>query len=517
MTERESILRKIRLGEDSVVEFKSVQIVGSHVARPDARDLADEIGAAANSSGMTLLLGVNDKTREVEGIPCEALDEVETWVRNLCNDSIKPAVFATIRKTMIPNREGVEVCVIRVDIPKSLFVHESPHGYFYRIGSSKRKMPPEVLARLFQQRSQTRLICFDEQIVSHAEVQILKPTLYSRFRTKLSPRDDGEFLRKLHFVAADLDGVMRPTVAGILFATEHPEEFLPNAYIQAVCYRGIQRNANEQLDARDIVGPLDVQIAEACHFVMRNMRISAYKNPARVDVPQYAMNAVFEAIVNAVAHRDYSITGSKIRLQMFADHLDIFSPGGLPNSLTLDEISERQFARNELICSCLSRCSLKEDFPSVIRENIMDRRGEGVPIILSATEKLARVKPQYKLLNDSELVLTLQAAFATGDEPVNEPVNGNETVNEPVNEPVNGNETVNEPVNETVKSAEDDFAEAVFKVIQAEPGIRRPDLMKRVNASRATVARAIVALQAEHRIEFRGAPKNGGYHVIAKS
>jgi hypothetical protein len=166
-----------------------------------------------------------------------------------------------------------------------------------------------------------------------------------------------DFLRKLHFVAADSDGIFRPTVSGVLFATEHPEIYLPSAFIQAVCYRGTERNANDQLDARDITGPLDVQIADACRFVERNMKVAAVKKPARIDIPQYAMNAVFEAIVNAVAHRDYSIAESKIRLHMFSDRFEIFSPGGLPNSLTIEEIGERQFSRNELICTCLSRCS----------------------------------------------------------------------------------------------------------------------------------------------------------------
>ena len=377
-------------------------------------------------------------------------------------------------------------------------------------------MPPEMLARLFQQRSQTRLLCFDEQVVSCAEPEVLRSELYSRFRTTLSPKEDAEFLRKLHFIAPDPDGRMRPTVAGVLFATEHPEVFLPSAYIQAVYYRGRMRDANEQLDARDIVGPLDVQITEACRFVSRNMRIAAIKRPCRIDIPQYAMNAVFEAIVNAVAHRDYSIVGAKIRLQMFGDHLDLFSPGGLPNSLTLDEISERQFARNELICTCLSRCPLTEDLSGVMRSNIMDRRGEGVPIIFAATEKLSRSRPQYRVLDDSELLLTLQAAEV--NEPVNEPVNDDETVHEPVNEPVNGDETVhepvNEPVNETVNLGEHDFEDLIFATIQGKPGIRRPDLMDKFKTNRTRVARAIVALQAAHKIEFRGAPKNGGYHCI---
>ena len=250
----ESIEDLIRLGEDSVREFKSIRIQGKRVAEPDAREISDDFASAANASGTTFLFGVNDKTHAIEGVPFDKLEIAETWLRNICNDSVKPALPATIRKLAVRDSAGEERCVIRVDVPKSLFVHEGVHGYFYRIGSSKRKMSPEMLARLFQQRSQTRLVCFDEQVVSQAEVGELLAPLYTRFRTELSSADDSEFLRKLHFIAPDVDGVMRPTVAGVLFATEHPESYLPSAFIQAVCYRGVERNADYQLDARDITG-----------------------------------------------------------------------------------------------------------------------------------------------------------------------------------------------------------------------------------------------------------------------
>lgn len=410
----DTIERQIMLGEDSTLEFKRIDIPGKRVSEPDAKDLADEFAAAANAQGATFLLGVADRTRKIIGIPPEKLDIAETWARNICCDIVKPAIPACIRKLALAQETGAEKYVLRIDIPRSLFVHESPHGYFYRIGSSKRKMTPEFLARLFQQRSQTRLICFDEQVVPQAETNALGKDLFSRFKTPLSPSVDSEFLRKIHFIAKDADGCFRPTVGGILLACAHPEKYLPSAYIQAVSYRGTERNANDQLDAKDIFGPLDEQIYEACRFVNRNMRIAAVKSPARIDIPQFAMNAVFEAIVNAVAHRDYSISGSKIRIHLFSDRLEIFSPGGLPNALTLDEIGERQFSRNELICTGLSRCPLAERFTDIDRSRIMDRRGEGVPVILSASLRLARKAPKYELLGDSELKLTIPAV-PTGD------------------------------------------------------------------------------------------------------
>ena len=179
--------------------------------------------------------------------------------------------MADIRKKFLKDGHGVDKPVIRVDVPQSLFVHKSPHGYYCRIGSSKREMTPDYLARLFQQRSQTRLVCFDEQVVSRADVTVLKKSLYARFKTEMSPANDEEFLRKLHFIAQDSDGVWRPTVAAVLMASEHPEVFLPSAFIQAVCYHGTERNAADQVDVKDFIGPLDAQIGDACRFVYKNM------------------------------------------------------------------------------------------------------------------------------------------------------------------------------------------------------------------------------------------------------
>jgi predicted HTH transcriptional regulator len=251
---------------------------------------------------------------------------------------------------------------------------------------------------------------FDEQPIAQAAPEVLAPRLWARFRTVLSPARDEEFLQKMKLVAEDERDVLCATVGGVLMATEHPEEFIPTAYVQAVCYRGMERNASYQLDARDITGPLDSQVRDACQFVERNMRVYAIKAPYRIETPQFSMNAVFEAVVNAVAHRDYSVYGSRIRLHLFADRLELFSPGTIPNTMTVDSLSERQSARNELLSSLLARCPMNVNAVGSQRSFIMDRRGEGVPIILAESEKLSGRRPQYHLIDDAELLLTIYAA-----------------------------------------------------------------------------------------------------------
>ena len=129
-----------------------------------------------------------------------------------------------------------------------------------------------------------------------------------------------------------------------------------------------------------------------------------------MEVPQYDMAAVFEAVVNAVAHRNYSIYGSKIRLHMFSDRLELFSPGSLLNTLTIDSLYLRQVSRNELITSLLARSPIAMEGLSETRQYMMDKRGEGVPIILQKSEALSGKKPVYRLIDEAELLLTIYAA-----------------------------------------------------------------------------------------------------------
>lgn len=406
----DDLLKQIRLGEDSSLELKNLEYKGNQVSGPHRNSMADELSAMANTANGVFVLGVDDKSKSIIGIPDDKLDIVETWIRGICNDLITPQLFCRILKASVAVDDGEEKNIIRIDVPRSLFVHQSPGGYFQRIGSSKRQMTPDVLARLFQQRSQARIIRFDEQSVNTAPCEALEKELWKKFRTPLSPANDEEFLTKLKLVTQDEDGMPRPSVSGILTACKRPNRFIDNAFIQAVFYRGTERNAAYQLDARDIEGPLDKQVAETFTFVKNNMKVYSRKTPGRVDIPQYSMQAVFEALVNAVAHRDYSIQGSKIRLHMFSDRLELFSPGAIPNTLSIDSLALRQSARNELLTSLLARCPIPfEEGYSGDRKYLMDKRGEGVPIILTESEKLSGRKPEYRLLDDSELMLTIFA------------------------------------------------------------------------------------------------------------
>ncbi len=414
---RNELITKLSLGEDSLLECKEVRFAGAAVRGPSQNDLADELAAFANSrTGGTLLLGIDDKTREVFGLPVDRLDLVEALVRQAVEDSIKPPLAPVIERLTLPDSLGVERPILRVDVAPSLFVHQSPSGYMHRVGSSKRTISPDYLAQLFQQRSQSRLIRFDELPVGTAQYEDLDAALLERFQPQLSPVANWPL--KTGLVVEAEDGSLHPSVAGLLLTSLHPEQFLRGAYIQAVAYAGTKiapqgEDTLYQRDAADLTGPLDLQITTACKFVAHNSRMGAIKTMegGRIDRPQFDALAVFEAITNAVAHRDYSIAGSKVRLRLFDDRLEIFSPGMLPNTMTPESLALRQACRNELIASLLARCPLNADAGVSHRRYIMDRRGEGVPLILSRTHELSGCLPRYQLIDNTELLLTIPSAL----------------------------------------------------------------------------------------------------------
>lgn len=403
------LLYQIRLGEDSAYEFKAVEFRGNRVQSPHRNSLADEIAAFANTAGGIVVLGVHDRTREVQGIPEDQLDSVDQWLTSLVTDTIDPSLAIQTRLIEIPDQSGESKPVVWVRVNKSLFVHRSPGGYFHRVGSSKRQMPPDLLARMFQQRSMARLIRFDEQVVPNAPVDAIDPSLKERF-LRSSELPESMQLKKLYLTGEDEQKQEYLTVSGVLLLSSNPTEYLPPAWVQCVAYSGTERNAEFQLDAQDCNQSIDEQIECAYQFVKRNMRVEAVKRPGRIDIPQYDLGAVYEAIVNAVAHRDYAAHGSKIRLHMFSDRLEIMTPGGLPNSLSVNSIDSNSITRNETLVNLLSRYYPAD--PVSQRQNIIERRGEGVPKILSASKKLSTRTPVYEQADEAqaELKLTIYAA-----------------------------------------------------------------------------------------------------------
>ena len=397
------IERQLRLGEDSRWEFKQVEFVDSVPKAPRQQDLADELAAFANGRGGFLLCGVTDDGR-VQGMSRSQMDALDRVLVEACASSVKPPIDAHISRIEI---EGMPLVV--VEVPPGYAQHDSPGGCYRRVGSSKRRMTSDERLRLAQQRGQARFVWFDRQPVAGTGIATLNERLWKPLVSAARAADPATALQNLRLLVRDDGNALRATVGGILLCTDEPQDWFPHAAIMATRYRGRDR-ASGQFDAQEITGPLHHQIADAVRFAVRNMRVAARKVPGRVDMPQYSIEAVFEAVVNAVAHRDYSIRGQRIRLSMFEDRLEIDSPGALPNGMTIANMEVSQSTRNDVITSVFGRLSVGDIPGSEKRQFLMERRGDGVAAILRATRETAGRDPVYRLLDESNLVLILPAA-----------------------------------------------------------------------------------------------------------
>ncbi len=395
----ESIHERLDAGEDSVTEFKEIRLGKRSVISPNPESLAEEMVAFANAEGGTLFLGVDDQGI-VKGIPKDHLGVVERWIVNIASNNCDPPMVPVIRKMRLPDTQGESVTIMLAAVRESIYVHRTTSGrWFIRVGSSKRNLTQAELSRLLQQRD--RSFVFDEQPVYNATKADLEVEKIKSYFSEAVTIPFKNLLLNTRITIRNENGIDRPTVAGLLAFSPTVQKYLPSAYIEAAVYRGFELDSNDLIHSKQIKGTASEQIDDALLFVERFMIIAAKKPVGRIDQPQFNLGAVFEALVNAVAHRDYSISGSKIRLFLFADRLELYSPGDLPNTITIENMPFRVFTRNQLLVSFLSRMKNKET-----NQSYLESRGEGVRRIIHESEAISSRKPEYKLLGQ-ELLLTI--------------------------------------------------------------------------------------------------------------
>ncbi len=399
----EDIRQRLRLGEDSLWEFKPIEFKDDTPVSPCRGDLADEIGAFANAGGGVLLCGVADDG-QIQGMSRGQMAALDRLLVEVCTDAVEPPMRIVVTHRQLEGR-----AFLVVEVPQGDAVHERAGQAFIRVGARKRRLDGDERRRLAQRRAQSRYLWFDQQVVPQTGFETLSERLWEPLLSVAGAADPRRGLMNLNLLAQDNAGVDRATVAGVLLCTQAPHDWLPQATIAATHYRGKDR-ASGQLDAQEITGPLPVQVADAVRFVARNMRVAARKVPEREDTPEYSVAAIFEALVNAVAHRDYSIASRRIRLSMFSDRVEIDSPGRLPNGMTIAGMEASQATRNEVIASVFGRVPVGDVPGADHRRYLMERRGDGVSIILEETQQTAGRAPEFSVVDESSLVLTIPAA-----------------------------------------------------------------------------------------------------------
>ncbi|MBM4346767.1 MAG: DUF4062 domain-containing protein [Deltaproteobacteria bacterium] len=176
-------------------------------------------------------------------------------------------------------------------------------------------------------------------------------------------------------------GRHRPTAAGILLLGKNPDAIYPQCRIAANAYGGTEKG--EPIDRRNITSPLPIAIQDAINFLIRNMKhTQVVRGFARVEIDEYPYEALREALINAVAHRDYGISGASIRIEKYTDRIVILSPGLPPPPLTLAKLRSLKYlpcSRNPNIARALSFFERIEEQGDGLRRMVMAMETMGLP------------------------------------------------------------------------------------------------------------------------------------------
>jgi predicted HTH transcriptional regulator len=392
------VVDRILGGEDSQTEFKAPRVDGHRMTGRDGNEerFAGEIVAFANDTGGIILVGVEDDG-SLAGYSQKDAAVVIDWVVNVARNNVVPPINPVTRTHVLSGPEGPSR-VVAVHIDTGL-LHRTAGGRWYRrIGRDKRDLDAVEMERLIHERG-TRF-AFDESPVPGAELDDLDDELLHEVFPQPADIDWVQLLKNRRVLTGD--GTTRPSLAGVLAFGRDPHDHLPQALIRAVVYRGTMMDG-DTIHEQDLTGHVGRQIDEAVQLVDRHMRRGAVKDLVAHARPQFHLGAVMEAVVNAVAHRDYSIAGSRVRLLLFEDRLEVVSPGALPNTLDLDSMRYRQYTRNQLLVTFLARLRTSDG------GRYIEERGEGVERIIRLSAELSGREPSFALHGD-ELVVTIWGA-----------------------------------------------------------------------------------------------------------
>jgi len=407
------LLQAIAGGEDSYLELQEVVLAGRGAMglegeRQASQRIARQVSAFTNTDGGVLALGVAD-SKAVIGIDPERMDDLQLFVLDVARDKVEPPADHLLRlDAMVIGTESGDRVVLRVDIRPDYFAVHAPKGRrpFTRSGNRTIEVSMELLPRLLARRGS--LISPDERPVLSStadDLDWLRIGRYHEARFRRPLGDRLRFARNLMLLQTDELGIDHATVAGLLLFGSAPQRHLPQARIDVVAYAGTVPDTDARRDARSFTGPVTDQIAAAVEYLERSPSIQTWSQKqgsgGRIDRPTYSLRALEECV-------DYAITGGQIRVQLFADRIEVTSPGRLPNSLSPEDLfaGAQPIRRNQVLVGFLV-----ESATSGQERALMDSQGEGFLTMVRETERVAGRPPEVRPQTEA-VTVTIPAALA---------------------------------------------------------------------------------------------------------
>ena len=321
------MLQIIKRGESSKVQFKE------RLPHPDS--FANELIAFSNSQGGIIIIGVNDKTGELNGLSFSEIQQINQQIVNIASQKVYPPVYLTT-DTVTVNDD--QILIVTVDEGLSKPYKDANGTIYLKNGSDKRKVTSnDEIARLLGSRN----LFAEETEIYDSGVNDLDVRLFSEYFKKefgMSFEEKGLALDE----ALKAKKVMRNnhlTLAGLLFFGKEPQSFRPAFTIKAAMYVGNDIGGdNYRSKPEDLAGTIPELFKQGMLYVKSCIKyLQEGQEFNSHGKPEISLISFEEVLQNALIHRDY-FKNAPVRLLVYDNRIEIISPGKLPNSLTVDEV-----------------------------------------------------------------------------------------------------------------------------------------------------------------------------------
>lgn len=396
------VARLRSIGTDtSTVEVKSA--VGGL-----PRTTAESISAFANGNGGALILGLSedDGFRPAAGFDAQRIRDA---LARMCADDLEPPMRSDIEIVPFEGAQLVYLDIPPVDpLQRPCFVKTrgAYAGSFIRGGDGDRRLTNYEVTQLLSSRSQPT---DDAQTVPGATLDDLDDSAVATLLLRLRKRPNRAFdgideslaLVRAGVLASDENGVLRPTVAGLLCLGAYPQQFLPQLFVSFVALPALTMgealsDGTRFLDNVTCDGTIPQMLEAVVAAVRRNMRTAAViRGSGREDRYDYPVEVIRELVINALLHRDYSAgsRGSQIQVELYPNRLVVKSPGGLygnvvPSQLGVEEVSS---TRNAVLARLLADVPDSDGLP------VSENRGSGLPRVMTLLRGAGMSPPAFDI------------------------------------------------------------------------------------------------------------------------
>ncbi|HRF96227.1 MAG TPA: ATP-binding protein, partial [Aggregatilineales bacterium] len=311
----------------------------------DGQSLALTLAGMANNRGGVVIVGIHEN--DIQGV-ADVAESIDDLLH--CALALEPPLITPLPHPITIDKKQVVILEVPAGMPH---IYMCDGRYVRRENDQNIPLKPVELRRLLIERGE---MSFEMEITKGATLKDLdweKVEGYVETLKRGEHRDAKALLLRRGCLARK-DNQLYPTNAGILLFGKSPQTFVRSAEITAVRFAG--EKMGDTFSREDITGTLPEQIRRAETFLVDHLRkgVQLKATMARNEQFEYPLEAARELVVNAVAHRDYSVDGDNIRLFLFKDHMEAFSPGKLPGPVTVANIKDERFSRNPIIVQVLA-------------------------------------------------------------------------------------------------------------------------------------------------------------------